>query len=1033
MPQATASFGQWLRQQRKALDLTQEALGKLVSCSPHAIRKIEADERRPSRRLTDRLGEHLRISSIDQPAFFAAARGVLAQLSTPVQADVELCATPTDAAPAPMPFVGRVAQERILRTRLAQLPSHRGRTVIVEGEAGIGKTRLVVELSRHAQRSNLRVASRKCYQIERNVAYRSLVDLIEQAVSTAPAGFEQRLNSVARAEIAALVPALAGRWDGLPTLSADVPQARQVRLTAAAVSLFEVLSEPDGLLLVLDDLQWIDDASAQVLLSLAAHASRSRFLLVLACRSEDLRADAPLAQLVAEFESSGPFERMALPALTRAELQDLLQRLRATATPAAQTEDGFTPSAVDAIYAYCHGNPLFLAAAIAEGPLTRHSWHSTETLHDGVRRSLPAQVQSVMRGRLKRLSQTARQLIDVAAVIGRGADFELLHAVLSTYSPRRDNGDAGRAEFADARQAVAGGTAPALCLDALDELMLREWLIVDDETDEYTFVHDSMREAVLTEMSSARRNLLHATVAASLVKRDDQPHALIAEHEEEARHWTAALRHRTLAGAQAEQVFAVQEAVSHYSRGMALAERHTSPATSALASELLERRGLAYAWLSAVDRADADLRPAVANAIARNDTSRAVELLTALGMTYQRADRYAQGTETLNQALSLARQIGDHKAMAVAMFWLGDIQWSLENNAASSVWFEQVMEVCRSARLGDDVWIKAHHGLGEVAVLDARPQQALVHFTRSLALARQHGDARLECENLIVMAWAHLGAHGTSQYDAALAHCDEVLALVKKADMPWYLAPALIGQGAAQCALGRFQESLGCLEQSIAIARDIGMTRFEAMARLWLAECCLDAEQPGRALAHAERARRLMDESGVCFFSHHLHAVHAQALLRLGRMREVPDLAQVMSEARSLLLGHAVLRIFDTRTEWFFVRADLESAERNANEWAETADTHGVPEMRVRAAAWSARLLAERGDFGAALHLAEQLLAQKQAGVRFSLNLALSRLASRCTDQLNLPSAATYRERVSILEDEIERSRPAIEALSPSE
>jgi tetratricopeptide (TPR) repeat protein/transcriptional regulator with XRE-family HTH domain len=1028
-PASTASFGQWVRQRRKAVDLTQEALGRLVSCSPHAIRKIEANERRPSRRLTERLAEQLKVAQAEYPTFVAAARGALLEFQGPrdiVGFEPEAVAE-RDASS--MPFVGRELQSRRLRQWLAQLPTRRGCTVLVEGEAGIGKTRLIGELCRHAQRADLRVAGSKCYAIERHVAYRALVDLIEQALAGAPAGFEQGLDSAARAELAVLVPHLARRWAGLPTLSAEVPQARQVRLSAAAVALFEVLAEPHGLLLVLDDLQWIDDASAQVLLDIAAHSARGRLLVVLACRSEDLLADARLAGMVADLDGRSRLERMALPALSRAELHELLQRLQAGTPGAELAQAALADHAVfDALYAHCHGNPLFLDAALAQGFVPQLAATSAQTCSPQQRRALPVRLQSVMRERLGRLSEVARKLLDVAAVVGRGADFEQLHAVMDSYMQRAGAQRARRGESRAPANRTGGAPSPAMCLDALDELLLRQWLVVDAQTDDYTFAHDKVRESVLAEMSPARRAFLHAAVADCLASQEAPQHALIAEHEEQARRWTGALRHRLLAGTQAEQLFAVDEAISQYSKGLALAEQHPGAATSALASELLERRGLAHAWRSAVDQASADLRPAVDRALARDDTPRAIELLTTLGMTCQRADRYAQGSTALHDALNLARRTDDPRAAAVAMFWLGDIEWSLDHNAASSVWFQQVMGLCESARLADDVWVMAHHGLGEVAVMDARPAEGLAQLAQSLALARQRGDARLECENLIVIAWAHLGAHGTGQYGAALDHCEQVIALVQRADMPWYLAPGLIGRGAALCSLGRFQPGLECFAQAISISRDIGMMRFEAMARIWLAECCLDADEPGCALSHADCALRLMAQSGAAFFSHQLQAIRQQALIRLGRSAEVGDLAQDLTQARALWLGQAVLRTLDTQTEHFFRRGDLAGAQRSALEWADVALAHGVPEMHARAAAWSAEILARQGHHDAALSLADQLLAQPPATQRFSLGHALNRLAHRCAQTLGAPSVARYRARLSQYEQALAQAQSSIQS-----
>lgn len=1023
MPGLALTFGQRVRQQRKALDLTQEALGLRVLCSAHAVRKIEADERRPSRRLAARLAEQLQIGPAHQPAFLAAARGLDGPALGTEPGDLDdnplPGATPAAGSHAEpssaLPFVGRVPERRALRAWLAQLPTRHGRTVLVEGEAGIGKTRLAQQVSQHALHAGLCVASTKCHEIERDVAYRGLVDLIEQAAALAPAGFEHKLDGAARAEIALLVPALATRWGELPRLSPELPQARQVRLFAAVLTLFQTLAEAGGLLLVVDDLQWLDDASALALLNLARHAPGTRVLVLLACRSEDLNADPRLARLLGELQQASAFERMALPGLTRAEVGELLHAAPAGpgcargAAPAAAS-----PAWLDwlaALHGWSRGNPLFLASALDEGLLDHDPLQDgADEAQPGPPHRLPERVQAVVRGRLLHLSAPARRLLDAAAAAGRGANFELMVAAA-----------------ADGQ----GTTADPLWLDALDELLQRRWLKQDDASDDdYDFLHDRLRDAVLAEMIAARRHRLHAAVARHLGAQAVASHALMAEHHEHARDWDAAVQQRLLAGAQAEALFAVQEAIAHYSRGLALAEQHPGAVPALRFSELLERRGLAHAWLSQVDLAAADLQPAVTHALARLHAGRAVELLTALGMCYQRADRYAQGADALHQALQLARELNDHKAAALAMWWLGDIDWSLDDNAAAGVWFKQVMTLCESVGLDDEVRTKAHHGLGEVAVLDARPAEGLAQFWRSLALAQHHGDVRLMCENLIVIAWAHMGAAGTGRYDAAIDHCHQVSALAEQADMPWYHPPALIGKGAALAALGRFGEALACFGPSLELARALGMARFEAMALTWLAECCLDAEQPALALAHATQARHVMDQAGTAFFSHTLRAVHAQALLRLGRLNDVPDLYAALQRARERQLGHVVLRTLDVLTEWHHARSEHAAAHRCAREWGALARARGVGEMRARALVWSARLHAERGRHARALKQVEQLLAGTPPLGRFSLRLSLHRLGERCARAVGAGSAPDHAAAVRSLEQSMADAAPALTAFS---
>ena len=140
MDEPNESFGLRLRRSRKARDLTQEQLAERVSCSRYTIRKIEADERRPSRRLAERLLHRLEIPIPERDAFIAAARGL--RLSSP---EVDPT-TPSDgggdaAGDRPPPWVGRGDDYRLLCSLLQRLGGGRGHVALVEGEPGIGKSR----------------------------------------------------------------------------------------------------------------------------------------------------------------------------------------------------------------------------------------------------------------------------------------------------------------------------------------------------------------------------------------------------------------------------------------------------------------------------------------------------------------------------------------------------------------------------------------------------------------------------------------------------------------------------------------------------------------------------------------------------------------------------------------------------------------------------------------------------------------------------------------------------------------------------
>ena len=274
MEDRTDSFGYWLRRRRKALDLTQEALARRVCCSGFTIRKIEADERRPSRRLAERLTASLAIPEEERRDFLDAARA----LHTTNRLQLDPTPAGTDArAPRPAPaiyspsatgtacdatpFVGRGNEYGLLIGLVARLTAGTGYTILIEGEPGIGKSRLLREVACYAQAQDLPTLATNCYEIERAMPYQPVIDLVTRALDHVPAAALHSLPPVSLAELAALVPAVGERCPDLPRLSNDFPEARQARLTRAVDQLLNASRGDRPAILMVDDIQWADYAS----------------------------------------------------------------------------------------------------------------------------------------------------------------------------------------------------------------------------------------------------------------------------------------------------------------------------------------------------------------------------------------------------------------------------------------------------------------------------------------------------------------------------------------------------------------------------------------------------------------------------------------------------------------------------------------------------------------------------------------------------------------------------------------------------
>lgn len=447
---SAASFGYWVRRRRLALDLTQAALARRTGCSAAAIKKIEHDERRPSRMMAARLAEALGMPPDQRDRFVAAGLGELAaaRLGPTIASADRTMAPPWLSDPLgaePRPVVGRDDElARLLAHLEATLDGH-GRTVFVTGEAGQGKTTLLTAFADRAQQAapDL-VVTRGAgtavgsygdpYLVVRDV-FRTLVadprtpwraDYVspEQAASLwafAPK-VARTIDEVGPHLLDVVVPADAVRaqlgLDGTPLHTA---QPSRDHVVAEVTDVLRALSAERPLLVLLDDMQWADTASAELLFHLLRRLRDARVLVVCAYRGSEVAEDhGPAGSAIrhaltetrrdvsdarVDLDDIGPTaERALCDALLDLEIPDLDSRLH------------------DELYRRTRGQPLFVQELTRElkgrgdlVPGREGSWVARPGLDWD---QVPARVAVVIEQRLDRLQPDDRTLLDAAATEG---------------------------------------------------------------------------------------------------------------------------------------------------------------------------------------------------------------------------------------------------------------------------------------------------------------------------------------------------------------------------------------------------------------------------------------------------------------------------------------------------------------------------------------------------------------------------------------------------------------------------------------
>jgi predicted ATPase len=253
-------------------------------------------------------------------------------------------------------LVGRAEELARLAAALADAAGGQPRTVLLGGEAGIGKTRLLAEFSARAPAQGARVLSGVCPQVgEGTLPFSPLSQALRQLVRQLDPATLDEVVGAGRAELARLVPDLG---PAVATTPATGELAR-ARLFERLLGVVERLAAERPLVLVVEDLHWADRSTLDLLSFLVPNLGEAAVVLVASYRSDELGRRHPLRSWLAELGRHAGVERLELGRLDRAEFEDLLAGITGTA-PAAPL--------VDEVLARSDGNPFFAEELLAAGP-----------------------------------------------------------------------------------------------------------------------------------------------------------------------------------------------------------------------------------------------------------------------------------------------------------------------------------------------------------------------------------------------------------------------------------------------------------------------------------------------------------------------------------------------------------------------------------------------------------------------------------------------------------------------------------------
>jgi DNA-binding SARP family transcriptional activator/tetratricopeptide (TPR) repeat protein len=506
--------------------------------------------------------------------------------------------------PEAMPGLPLAGRDRELASVLAAVRGAHpdGRVVVIEGEAGIGKTRLGEAVADKARDAGGVVLASRGYPGEAGIAYGPIADLLRAGLALA-GGAERSaaLDPNALTEIGRLVDLPARTRARGRAATASGPTARVRLLDAIGDALTALAAGRVPGVIWIDDFHHADASSREAIAFVARRLRDRPIVLLLAWRREDLSVDGRLA--ADDLARLPGAVGVTLHRLDRPAIAALVQASRR----AGPTDDAF----IDAVAADSEGLPLHIVEALASG--------------ERVGGDLPRGVQQLLRERVASVGETAAQVLSAAAVIGRSFELEALR--------------------------YASGRSEDETVDAVEELMrrgiVREIGSLPMGRIRYDFSHGRLRDTALETTSLARRRLLHRRVADALrldldgTGRDDVArYALVAGHERAAGRTVEAAEAYREAADRAQAVFANREAIDHLAAALALGHPD--------AADLRARIGTLRARLGEYPAAVAELETAAA--LAAPDQVPAIEL--ELGRVHRRRGDLAAAASYLDAALA---------------------------------------------------------------------------------------------------------------------------------------------------------------------------------------------------------------------------------------------------------------------------------------------------------------------------------------------------------------------------------------------
>ncbi len=569
------------------------------------------------------------------------------------------------------PLINRSAEFSKLKALFADALASKASVVAVQGEAGVGKTRLMRELAVFVQAKDTAELTGEAR--EEKIPYGPWVELLREYVGQASGEVLRRMLGGSMSEFARLIPDIAAKVGTVPPSKPLGEEQDRIRLYEAIAQFLIAICIEKPLLLLFDDMQWADQASLDLLEYFVRSSNNLRVLTLVGYRTEDVSSDSPLSKMLMKLNRERLLETVQVRDLNKEDTTNFIKQVFREQTVSTEF--------VDLIFQRTGGNPFFveevLRSLVEDGTIfrTEKGW-DRKPIQEIV---LPLSVRSVLKSRLSRLEPEATSVLIMASVIGSEFEFEVLREVTQTLEDTL-------------LQRLEAAINAGLVFE------------VPDRKDVFRFADNRIREVLLGDLSRSRRTRYHLKIAEAFEKVYSKTldiHAeAIANHFVEGGDTERAIKYSMMAGERSLAIHAYEQGVTSFKRTLDLLDLELGREKEK--ASVLEKLASCYYFAGQSEASMRYYESALSIYERLNNNKAAAQICLGLAMAVFRAKGIGPGSREAASLLKHALNYVEGERENFEAAWIyARLAWYyglLDEWQESVAWAEKALSVAEKAK-----------------------------------------------------------------------------------------------------------------------------------------------------------------------------------------------------------------------------------------------------------------------------------------------------------------------------------------------